>query len=279
MQTRVLPGTVLTRYPGTLRNVDAAFLRQVSAEIDARFVQSMTEMYDLKNYKFYREDMLYYLEGYNIGAFDDPKLDDEGLADNVVMELPSYIGKMDAATRTFLEDLAGVNASNAGALAERLTKLAERWTGVTIRLADGRTLVLNPAAQNGLAVGRRDPAYFANLSVPRNDPMGDAIIGAGDVVPHAVAADAHVRITVRPPRMYAIVRDASEPAFPPSCRDSIAQIQLGSRTCYFATDIQAAVTLPHEGFYRLTPRGCARHLAPGIYWRRLSTDDPLDVRR
>lgn len=259
--------------------MDAAFLRQVSEELGARFVLAMTEMYDLKNYEFHRDLMLDYLEGHWIGAFDDPKLDAEGLAENVNMKLPPYIGKMDAATRTFLEDLAGVNASNAGALAERLTKLAERWTGVTIRLDNGHTLVLNPAAQNGLAVGQRDPAYFANLSAPRNDPMGDAIIGAGDVVPHAVAADAHVRITIRPPRMYAIVRDASEPAFPPSCRDSIAQIQLGSRTCYFVTDIQASVTLPHEGYYRLTPRGCARHLAPGLYWRPLSTDESPGVRR
>jgi hypothetical protein len=68
----VLPGTVVTRYPGTLHGVDAEFLRQVSAELKARFIQMMTEMYDLKNYLFHRDLMLDYLEGYWIGADDDP---------------------------------------------------------------------------------------------------------------------------------------------------------------------------------------------------------------
>lgn len=275
MPPRVLPGTVVTRYPGTLHGVDAEFLRQVSAELEARFIQMMTEMYDLKNYLFHRDLMLDYLEGYWIGADDDPT---DPYPENVNMLLPSDIEKITEETRKFIDDLAGVDASNAGALAARLTKLAERWTDVNIRLANGRTLVLHPAAQNGLSMGRYDPACFANLSVPRNNPayaasMLDFVVGAGDVVPHATEEGAHVRITVRAPRMYDILRDASEPAFPPSNRESIARIRLGSRACYFATDIPAANALPGDGYYRFTPRGCARHIAPGLYWRRLSTDE------
>lgn len=276
MPPRVLPGAVVTRYPGTLHGVDAEFLRQVSAELKARFIQMMTEMYPLDNFLFYLEDMLDYLKGHWIGAQEDSTDPD---SENVNIILPEYIERMtNKETRKFIKDLASVDASNAGALAARLTKLAERWTDVNIRLANGRTLVLHPAAQNGLSMGRHDPACFANLSVPRNNPayaasMLDFVVGAGDVVPHATEEGAHVRITVRAPRMYDILRDASEPAFPPSNRESIARIQLGSRACYFAADIPAANALPGDGYYRFTPRGCARHIAPGLYWRRLSTDE------
>ncbi len=257
MIPRNFAGAVVTRYPGTLGGVHDEFLRDIYKEIHGRFARVMTEMYDLRKYEFYKEDMLDYLEGHRIHTVDDSTLDDEDV-DIVIMLLPDYLRKISPETRQFISDLDD-RRHGAASLAERLTRLAAQWTDVNVPLARGRTLVLHPAAENGLAVGRRDRAYFANLLAGAEGP--------GDVVPAKTAA--HVRITVATAATYEAYRDDAEPKFP-SCRDNIACVQFGSRRAYFPVDFKAALELPGDAGFRLTPAACARHLAPALYELRLA---------
>ena len=60
-----------------------------------------------------------------------------------------------------LVDLDG--ARSAASLTKQLTEFAREWVDVRILLPRGRMLVLHPAAENGLSVGRYDREYFANL--------------------------------------------------------------------------------------------------------------------
>lgn len=262
---RYFRGTVCTRTPGTFYSHDAGFLRKVSQELKDRFVKMVMQVYQPKEYDFYMEYMLDYFQGYPIHTVDDPALDPD---DNeiIIIRLPPMTEKIGEIMRQFLVDLDG--ARSAASLTKQLTEFAREWVDVRILLPRGRMLVLHPAAENGLSVGRYDREYFANLL--------DYVVGPNDVVAADTPAEAHVRIETSSPAMYETYRDESEPAFP-SCRDSIVRIQLGARVCYFPIDIAATQVFPTDARYKFTPATCARHLVPGLYARLLEDEYPPRV--